>query len=87
MGSEMCIRDSLKEDQISHLAEEILWVPNSDSYAANTIGYSGDRVIIADGYSRTRQVMLDAGFSITAVDMDAIRQADGSLTCLSVFNR
>jgi len=31
--------------------------------------------------------MMDAGFSITTVDMDAIRQADGSLTCLSVFNR
>jgi len=86
-GTIVAAEGHLKESQISHLAEEILWVPNSDSYAANTIGYSGDRVIIADGYATTRQVMLDAGFSITTVDMDAIRQADGSLTCLSVFNR
>jgi len=86
-GTIIAAEGHLKESQISHLAEEILWVPNSDSYAANTIGYSGDRVIIADGYASTRQVMLDAGFSITTVDMDAIRQADGSLTCLSVFNR
>jgi len=69
------------------VAEEILWVPNKESYAANSIGYSGDRVIVASGYPVTRRVLLDAGFSITSVDMDDIRQADGSLTCLSVFNR
>jgi dimethylargininase len=86
-GTLLAAEGHLTPKQIGHLAEEILWVPNSDSYAANTIGYSGDRVIIADGYASTRQVMLDAGFSITSVDMDAIRQADGSLTCLSVFNR
>ena len=86
-GTLVVAEGHLTQDQIGHLAEEVLWVPNSDSYAANTIGYSGDRVIIADGYASTRQVMLDAGFSITTVDMDAIRQADGSLTCLSVFNR
>ena len=86
-GTLVVAEGHLNEGQIGHLADEILWVPNSDTYAANTIGYSSDRVIIADGYASTRQVMLDAGFSITSVDMDAIRQADGSLTCLSVFNR
>jgi dimethylargininase len=86
-GTLVAAEGHLTQDQIGHLADEILWVPNSDSYAANTIGYSGDRVIIADGYASTRQIMLDAGFSITTVDMDAIREADGSLTCLSVFNR
>ena len=53
--------------------------------AANTIGYSDDRAIISAGFPVTREVMLDAGFSITSVDMDAIMQADGSLSCLSVF--
>jgi len=77
----------LTPQQVGHLAEEVLWEPNKESYAANTIGYSGDRVIVASGYPMTRQVLLDAGFSITSVDMDAIRQADGSLTCLSVFNQ
>ena len=86
-GTLVAAEGHLTPTQIGHLAEEILWVPNSDSYAANTIGYSGDRVIIADGYASTRQVMLDAGFSITTVDMDAIRQADGSLTWISGFNR
>ena len=67
------------------LAEELLWVPNSETYAANTIGYPDDKAIISAGFPVTREVMLDAGFSITSVDMDAIMQADGSLTCLSVF--
>ena len=66
-------------------AEDHLRVPNSESYAANTIGYSDDRAIISAGFPVTRQVMLDAGFTITSVDMDSIMQADGSLTCLSVF--
>ncbi len=86
-GTLVAAEGHLTENQVGYLADEVLWVPNSDSYAANTIGYSGDRAIIADGYASARQVMLDAGFSITSVDMDAIRQADGSLTCLSVFNR
>jgi len=75
----------LTEAQLGPLADELLWVPESEAYAANTIGYSDDRVIVSAGFPVTRQVMLDAGFSITSVDMDAIMQADGSLTCLSVF--
>ncbi|MAU17960.1 MAG: dimethylargininase, partial [Euryarchaeota archaeon] len=57
-----------------------------ETYAANTIGYRGDRVIIADGFSFTRQALLDEGFRLTSVDMNEIMQADGSLTCLSVFS-
>ena len=43
-------------------------------------------MIIADGFPIVRQIMLDEGFKITSVDMKEIMQADGSLTCLSVFN-
>ena len=59
--------------------------PTGKPIYANTIGYPDDRVIISAGFPVTREVMLDAGFSITSVDMDSIMQADGSLTCLSVF--
>ncbi|MEC8998538.1 MAG: N(G),N(G)-dimethylarginine dimethylaminohydrolase, partial [Candidatus Thermoplasmatota archaeon] len=64
--------------------EEVIWVPNEEGYAANTIAY-GDRVIIADGYPKVRRLMLDAGFSVTTVDMAEFREVDASLTCLSVF--
>ena len=65
--------------------EEIIKIPNSESYAANVLGYSNDRVIIADGFPVTRSKLLEHDFSITSVDMSPIMQADGSLTCLSVF--
>ena len=76
----------LTPSQLEPLAEKIVWIPNRESYAANPIGYKGDRVIIADGFPVVRQTMLDEGFKITSVDMKEIMQADGSLTCLSVFN-
>ncbi|HIL65771.1 MAG: hypothetical protein CXT71_07555 [Methanobacteriota archaeon] len=85
-GTLVAAEGHLSINQIGHLAEEIIWVPNSETYAANTIGYPEDKVIIAAGYSATRQLLLDAGFNVTTVDMDAIREADGSLTCLSQFN-
>lgn len=65
--------------------EEIIKIPNSESYAANVLGYSNDRVVIADGFPVTRNKLLEHDFSITSVDMSPIMQADGSLTCLSVF--
>ena len=76
----------LTPSQIEPLTEDVIWVPNEETYAANTIGYRGDRVIIADGFSFTRQALLDEGFRLTSVDMNEIMQADGSLTCLSVFS-
>ena len=85
-GTLIAAEGHLEPEQIGHLAEEVIWVPNSESYSANTIGYSGDRVLVAGGYPTIRQLLLDAGFTITSVDMDAIREADGSLTCLSQFN-
>ena len=84
-GTVIAAEGHLTEAQLGPLSDELLWVPESEAYAANTIGYSDDRVIVSAGFPVTRQVMLDAGFSITSVDMDAIMQADGSLTCLSVF--
>ena len=65
--------------------DEIIKIPNSESYASNVLGYSNDRVIIAGDFPVTRRKLLEHDFSITSVDMSPIMQADGSLTCLSVF--
>tara|TARA_Y100001970_G_C14231951_1_gene859183 strand:- start:280 stop:1077 length:798 start_codon:yes stop_codon:yes gene_type:complete len=86
-GMLLAAEGHLTSEQLSPLAEDIVWVPNEESYAANTIGYSNDRVIIAEGFPITRRVLMDEGFQITSVDMDAIMQADGSLTCLSLFTK
>ncbi len=86
-GMLLAAEGHLSPEQLSPLAEDLIWVPNNESYAANTIGYSNDRVIVAGGFPVTRQILLDEGFQITSVDMDSIMQADGSLTCLSLFTK
>jgi len=82
-GTIVAAEGHLSEQDLS-FAEELIWIPEEEGYAANTIAY-GDRIIIAEGYPKTRQLMLDAGFSITTVEMTEFREVDASLTCLSVF--
>ena len=84
-GTIIAAEGHLKENQISHFAEEIIWIPNNESYASNTIGYSNDRLIVAGGFPKTRNILQNEGFKLMSVDMEPIMQADGSLTCLSVF--
>ncbi len=73
----------LKESDLS-FAEEVVWIPEDEGYASNTIAYR-DRIIIPEGYKKARRLMLDSGFSVTTVEMSEFREVDASLTCLSVF--
>ena len=82
-GTMVAAEGHLTEKDLA-FAEEVIWLPNEESYAANTIAY-GDRIIMADGYKKSRQLMMDAGFSITTIEMTEFREVDASLTCLSVF--
>ncbi len=82
-GTIVAAEGHLTEKDLS-FAEELIWIPEEEGYAANTIAY-GDRIIISDGYKKARRLMLDAGFSVTTVDMAEFREVDASLTCLSVF--
>ena len=82
-GTIIAAEGHLRESDLS-FAEELIWIPEEEGYAANTIAY-GDRVIMADGYKRARELFLDAGFSVTSVEMEEFREVDASLTCLSVF--
>ena len=82
-GTMVAAEGHLKEEDLA-FAEEVIWIPEEEGYAAKTIAY-GDRVIMADGYKKSRQLMMDAGFSITTIDMTEFREVDASLTCLSVF--
>jgi len=84
-GTVIAAEGHLKESQISRFAEEIIWIPNNESYASNTIGYSNDRLIVAGGFPKTKNILQNEGFRLMSVDMEPIMQADGSLTCLSVF--
>ena len=82
-GTMVAAMGHLKESDLS-FAEEVIWIPEEEGYAANTIGY-GDRIIMAEGYKKARHLLMDAGFSITSIEMTEFREVDASLTCLSVF--
>jgi dimethylargininase len=87
-GTILAAEGHLKPEQFKPLVDEgfeLLWVPNEEAYAANTIGFENDRVLISDNYPQTRALLEDVGFEVTTIDMEHIRAADGSLTCLSLF--
>jgi dimethylargininase len=75
----------LCQEHFDGLEAEIIWVPNEESYAANTIGFENGNVMISDGYPQTEEILKKQGFIVSKVDMEHIRAADGSLTCLRLF--
>ena len=65
-------------------SHKLLQIPKEDIYAANTIGIGQD-LIVPDEYPNTHKILEDQGFILHKLSMSQIRNADGSLTCLSVF--
>jgi dimethylargininase len=58
-------------------------VPEGEEYAANCVDL-GSRVLIADGFPRTRELLLREGIAVEAVGMSEFRKMDGGLSCLSL---
>ena len=79
--------DYLPKDAFGDLPAgcEIVWVPAEEAYGCNTIGFPGNKVLIADGYPTVEAELVNRGFEIIKIDMSEIRAADGSLTCCSIF--
>ncbi|OIR23638.1 MAG: hypothetical protein BEU00_00145 [Marine Group III euryarchaeote CG-Epi3] len=63
---------------------EILWVPQNEAYAANILPF-GNKVMMAKGYPSTFKILQDLNLEIHEMEMSQFREADGSLTCLSVL--
>jgi len=59
-------------------------VPAAETYAANAVAI-GSRVIVAEGFPRTLEVLSAAGFTPHPVPTSEVRKADGSLTCQSLI--
>jgi dimethylargininase len=68
-------------DEIADFARFV--VPSGEEYAANSLR-CGDRVLVPDGYPRTRDRLEQAGFPVVALDVSEFRKMDGGLTCLSI---
>jgi dimethylargininase len=58
-------------------------VPDGEEYAANCLDL-GNRVLIAEGFPRTRERLEREGFVVEALDVSEFRKMDGGLSCLSL---
>ena len=74
----------LKPEQISGF-QDVIWIPNNETYASNTIALENGKILVSAGFPITKQKIEDAGFEPILVEMSEIMQADGSLTCCSLF--
>jgi dimethylargininase len=60
-------------------------MPNEEAYGCNTIGLPNGQVLVADGYPAVLEAIKSLGLEPVVLDMSQIREADGSLTCCSLF--
>ena len=77
----------LPKDAFGELPDgcEVLWMPAEEVYGCNTIGLPNGKVLVAEGYPNVLQAVIDIGLEPIVLDMSQIREADGSLTCCSLF--
>ncbi len=63
---------------------EILEVPETEPWAANTIAV-GDAVMVASAFERTCSLVAGQGFEVVATDISELHKAEGALTCMSLM--
>ena len=63
---------------------EIIWVPKEEAYAANVLPF-GSKIMMAKGYQFTLKILQNLNLEVHEMEMSQFREADGSLTCLSVL--
>ena len=83
----LLIPESTKDDLVfENLPDsvEIITIPDNETYGCNTIGIE-DKVIISEGYSTVKNILIEKGIEIIELPMSEFRAVDGSLTCLSLF--
>ncbi len=68
----------------SHL--RVIEVDPDEEHAANVVRVN-DQLLMPDGFPRTRQRLLDAGFSVTTVPMSELQKAEGAVSCCSLLFR
>lgn len=80
-------KEYLDENSFGTLPEdcEIIWMPKEEVYGCNTLGLPNGKVMVAEGYPNVKSALEERGIETIVINMDQIREADGSLTCLSIF--
>ncbi|MDP6865859.1 MAG: arginine deiminase family protein [Candidatus Poseidoniaceae archaeon] len=64
---------------------EIIVIPEEEVYGCNTIGFEDGRVLVPEGYPTVVEILEQKGLTPILLDMGQIREADGSITCCSLF--
>ncbi len=71
----------LDEEELNNF--NIIEIDEDESYAANCI-WVNNNVIVPKGFPKTRDKIVNAGYSIIEVDVSEFRKLDGGLSCLSL---
>jgi len=58
-------------------------VDEDEQYSANSI-WVNNKVIVPEGYPKTKKAIEDAGYEVVTVDTSEYRKLDGGLSCLSL---
>jgi dimethylargininase len=61
----------------------ILAVDDDEAYAANSV-WINDRVLVPEGFEKTRALIAAHGYDTLAVDVSEFQKLDGGLSCLSL---
>jgi dimethylargininase len=64
---------------------QVIFVPEEEVYGCNTIGLENGKVLIAEGYPTVLKTVQELGLEPIILDMSQIREADGSITCCTLF--
>jgi dimethylargininase len=70
-------------DNVDFKKFNLIVVDEDESYAANSLWING-KVIIPEGFPRTREKIEKAGFEPITLDVSEFRKVDGGLSCLSL---
>ena len=77
----------LTADDFGELPEgsRVIFVPEQEVYGCNTIGLENGKVLIAEGYPTVLKIVQELGLEPIVLVMSQIREADGSITCCTLF--
>ena len=64
---------------------QIIFMPEEEVYGCNTIGLENGKVLVAEGYPTVLETVRELGLEPIVLDMSQIREADGSITCCTLF--
>ncbi|MCH1443024.1 MAG: arginine deiminase-related protein [Candidatus Poseidoniaceae archaeon] len=77
----------LSADDFGELPEgcKVIFLPEEEVYGCNTIGLGNGKVLVAKGYPTVLETVEKLGLEPIVLDMSQIREADGSITCCTLF--